>query len=89
MLQVLGIELNIIAMYITRPVTIDQHIEVKAENLRSISALGINKLFALRYNDGTFIILKQSELKDFILYEMPKVSLEIARKTYKAFKALV
>ena len=76
-------------MYITRQTIVNQHFEVKAENLRTINALGINKLFALHYKDGTFIILRQSELKDFILYEMPKVSLEAARKAYKAFKELV
>lgn len=78
-------------MYITRQttVTVDQHFEVTAKNLHSINALGINKLFALHYKDGTFIVLRQEEVRDFILYELSKENLSAAKKAYKAFKELV
>ena len=89
MLQVLDIELNIIAMYITRQTTVNQHFEVTAENLACINFLGLNKLFMLTYKDGRYIILKPQEVKDFILFELSKVDLSRARKAYKAFKELV
>ena len=76
-------------MYITRQTTFDQHFEVTAKNLHSINALGINKLFALHYKDGTFIVLRQEEVRDFILYELSEENLSAAKKAYKAFKELV
>jgi hypothetical protein len=89
MVQVLDIELNIIVMYITRQITVDQHFAVTAKNLRSINVLGVNKLFALHYKDGTIVILRQDEVRDFILYELSKENLNAAKRAYKAFKDLV
>lgn len=76
-------------MYISRPVTINQHIEITAENLSHISFLGLNKLFMLVYKDGRHITLKPKEVEDFIVFELSKVDLPRAKKTYKAFKSLV